>query len=135
MKNINLVLSLILASGLVACSQIDPIPRDQIAANLAPIVKIEKQAERIQYYVRVLGPMGLISDETNATLKTHYDIYYIYHQEAISHLSRGNIESYLAHAKLAERELNSMERILKDKFTELGKADSEREGRFSGLGL
>jgi hypothetical protein len=135
MKIINLILSTILAGSVIACSQIDPIPRDQVAANLPPIVKIEKQASHLNYYIQALGSMGKMSDENLARLKAHYDIYYVYWTAAIFLLATGNMESYLAHVKMAERELDAMERILKDKFTELGEAETEREGRFSGLGL
>ena len=63
MKIINLLLSLVLASGLVACSQIDPVPRDQLAANLAPILKIEKRADGVKYYTQMLRSVDGMSDE------------------------------------------------------------------------
>jgi len=135
MKPINLVLSLVLTSGLLACSQMDPMPRDQIASNLAPILKIEKQAERVKYYTQILSYIGSISDEKAANLKAHYDIYYFYYLAANFHLARGNKESYMAHVKLAENELHEMETILKDKFGKLKELDIEREMRLPRLGL
>ncbi len=135
MKIINLVLSLVLASGLVACSQIDPVPRDQLAANLAPILKIEKRADGVKYYTQMLRTVGEMSEEGAGKLKAHYDIYYIYWMAAIFNLANGNMDSYLANLKLAEKELNAMETILKDQFAQLGEANSKRKDVFSGLGL
>ena len=130
MKPINLALLLVLTSGLLACSQMDPMPRDQIEANLAPILKIEKQAERVKYYTQILSNISSIGDEKSANLKAHYDVYYFYYLAANFHLASGNTESYLAHVKLAENELHEMETILKDKFAKLKESDLEREARF-----
>ena len=135
MKLMNLVLSLILACGLAACAQIDPVPRDQLAANLAPVLKIEERAARVKHYSQMLGSMAGMSKEKSDHLKAHYDIYYVYWMAAIFHLARGNMESYSAHVKLAERELDAMEKALKDKFAELGEANSEREDQVSRLEL
>ena len=135
MKPVNLVLLLVLTNGLLACSQMDPMPRDQIASNLAPILKIEQQAERVKYYAQILGTIGSISDEKAANLKAHYDVYYFYYLAANFHLARGNTESYLAHVKLAENELHEMEIILKDKFAKLKELDLEKEARFPRQGL
>ncbi len=135
MKPVNLVLLLALTSGLLACSQMDPMPREQVASNLAPILKIEKQAERVKYYTQILGYIGSISNEKADKLKGHYDIYYFYYLAANFHLARGNTESYLAHVKLAENELHEMETILKDKFAKLKELDLEREATFPRQGL
>ena len=56
----------------------DPMPRVQIEANLAPIFKIEKQAEQVKYYTQILSYISGIGDEKVANLKAHYDVYYFY---------------------------------------------------------
>lgn len=124
----NLVLLLVLAGGLAACSQVQPISRDQIVANLTPILNIEKRADRVKYYTQVLGFTGGNADERGEKLKAHYDIYYVYYMAATFNLARGNIEAYLADVKLAGVELDAMETILKDKIgSKLNDLDSERE--------
>ncbi|MGH7773349.1 MAG: hypothetical protein ACREQA_14075 [Candidatus Binatia bacterium] len=135
MKITNLALSLVLASGLVGCSQIAPVPRDQLSANLAPILKIEKRADGVKYYTQMLRTVGEMSEEGAGKLKAHYDIYYIYWMAAVFNLANGNMDSYLANLKLAEKELNAMETILKDQFAQLGEANSKRKDVLSGLGL
>ena len=130
MKILKFALSLVLASGFAACSQIDPIPRNQLATNLAPILDIEKRLDRARYYAQIIGSLGGISDEKSEELKEHYDIYYVYYLASNVHLAKGELEYYLAHVKLAERELDAIEAI----FNELakdGELDSSRKSESS----
>lgn len=135
MKPICLVFWLVLASGLVACSQMNPISRDQLAENLHPILKIENRVDRLQYYTQMLDKLGAINKENVDALKTHHDIYYVYYVAANVQLARGNMESYMAHVKLAEKELDLMEAMLKDKLSKLSESELKRQSRFSQSGL
>lgn len=135
MKTISLVLSLAVAGGLVACSQVNPISRDQLAENLAPILRMERRVDQVKYYTQMLAYLGGISSEKTEDLKAHHDIYYVYYVAANVQLARGDMESYLAHVSQAERELDLMEAILKDKLSKFGELDSEREEPFSRSGL
>lgn len=135
MKMMNSALSLVLASGLAACAQINPIPRDQLAANIAPILQIEKRLDQVRYYTKVLGSVGGISEEKTTELKKHLDVYYVYYLASNVQLAEGDMESYQAHVKLAERELDVMEAILKDGLAKEWDWDPNREGDFSQSNL
>jgi hypothetical protein len=103
-----------LALGLAACSQVTPMPRDQIAANLVPILKIEKRSQRVLTVVQMLGEAGVLSGEILEDIKTHQDIYFVYYTASTVHLAGGDMKSYLAHVQLAESELDAMESLLKE---------------------
>ncbi len=112
MKNVILALSLLSATGLLACSQIPTIPRDQLTANLAPILKVEKRADEVKANTQILGFAGQITTEKVDALKTHFDVYYVHYLAASVYLARGSIEGYKAQLKRAETELEAMEAIL-----------------------
>jgi len=116
MKNLGLAVSLVFAMGLAACSQVrlEPIPRDQLADNIAPILKMEKRLDQVMYYTKMLGSLGGLSQGKSTQLKSHLDIYYVYYLASNVQLAKGNMVSYQAHLKLAEKELDVMESILKD---------------------
>jgi hypothetical protein len=126
-------LLLLLASGLVACTPIDPIPRNQLAANIKPILKIEERIDQMRYYTKVLDSLGGITKEKLEELKGHYDVYYVYYLASNVHLAEGNTESYLAHVELAERELEAIEAILKDGLAKEWEEDSSKKSNFSQL--
>ncbi len=69
---------LVLAGGVVACSTVEPISRNQLAANIKPILKIEERIDQMRYYTKLLDSLGGISKEKLADLKGHYDVYYVY---------------------------------------------------------
>ncbi len=116
MKKLGLTLSLILALGLGACSQVQvqPIARDQLVENIAPILKMEKRLDQVMYYTKMLGSLGGLSQGKSKELKSHLDIYYVYYLASNVQLARGNMIAYQAHLELAEKELDVMESILKD---------------------
>jgi len=116
MKNLGLALSLVLAMGLAACSQVQvkPIPRDQLVENIAPILNMEKRLDQVMYYTKMLGSLGGLSQGKSTELKRHLDIYYVYYLASNVQLAKGNMNSFEAHLKLAENELDVMESILKD---------------------
>jgi hypothetical protein len=132
MKFIPLV---VLACGLVACSTMNPIPRDQLAANMAPILKIEKRYAQVSRYTKILGSQGWISEQQWEELKPHYDVYYVYYLGANFHLAKGNLNSYLEHIQMAERELDVIEAVLKDTLAKEREMDSGRKREFSGFNL
>ncbi|MGH7828850.1 MAG: hypothetical protein ACREP8_01610 [Candidatus Binatia bacterium] len=132
MKITNFLLCLFLVGGLAACSQAQPTSRDHIAANLSPILKIERRADRVKYYARVLGFTGGNGDDKGEKLRAHYDVYYVYYLAATFNLARGNMDAYLASVKSATVELDAMETILRDKIgSKLQDMDSEKENRIS----
>ena len=133
MKTIHWVLSLVLASGLLACSQVNPVSRDELASNLTPILKLEKRIDQAKYYTHWLVNSGGMSNDRAGDLKAHHDVYYVYYLAAIVQLAGGNIESYEAHVKLAENELDLMEAILIDQLAQF--VESEKKDRFSRSGL
>ncbi len=96
------------------CSQIGPISRDQLAANLAPILEVENRVKRAMSGVQMLGSVGEISDKDAEKLKAHYDVYSVYYHAANVHLAGGNIESYISHIEMAKQELAAIEAILKN---------------------
>ncbi len=116
MKNLGLALSLVLAMGLAACSQVqvEPIPRAQLVENIAPILNMEKRLDQVMYYTKMLGSLGGLSQGKSTELKRHLDIYYVYYLASNVQLAKGNMNSFEAHLKLAENELDVMESILKD---------------------
>ena len=116
MRNLVLALSLVLAMGMAACSQVqvEPISRDQLVENIDPILKMEKRIDQVMYYAKMLGSLGGLSQGKSSELKTHLDIYYVYYLASNVQLAKGNMVSYQAHLKLAEKELDVMESILKD---------------------
>jgi len=107
-----LTLSLLSAGGLLACSQIPTISRDQLTANLAPILKIDERADQVEATTRILGLVGQMTAEKVKELKTHYEIYYVHYLAASVNLARGSMEDYKAHLRQAETELEAMEAIL-----------------------
>ncbi len=135
MNIMKFTLSLIMASGIVACSQIDPAPRNQLVANITPILDVEKRADRIMYYLKVLDSIGGVSKERSEELKAHYDVYYVYYLASNVQLAGGKTESYLAHVKLAEGELDAIETILNDGFAEGWELDSGQEEKLSKFNL
>jgi hypothetical protein len=129
-------LGLTLALGLTACSQMtQPLSRDELAANLAPLLKIERRADQVKYYSLLLTNLGGIGAESVAIIKNHHDIYFVYYLAANLNLARGNIDSYLVHVRLAEKELDSMELILKEGFATLAQRNPQAEKDLSRLGL
>jgi hypothetical protein len=76
-----------------------------------------------------------MSTETAQRLKATHDVYYVYYLAATVHLARGNLESYLAHLKQAEKELDSMEAILKHDLAKLSELEREKKDRFLRSGL
>ena len=116
MRNLVLALSLVLAMGMAACSQVQvvPISRDQLVENIDPILKMEKRIDQVMYYAKMLGSLGGLSQGKSSELKTHLDIYYVYYLASNVQLAKGNMISYQAHLELAEKELDVMESILKD---------------------
>lgn len=132
MKFIPLV---VLACGLVACSTMNPIPRDQLAASMAPILRIEKRYSQARYYTQMLGSLGWMNEEQWEKLKSHYDIYYIYYLASNVHLAKGDMKSCLAHVRMAEKELDVIEALLKDELAKDREMDSGRKREFSGFNL
>lgn len=116
MKLFKATLGIILASALAACSQISPIPRERLTANMTPILKIEERYNQLKEAIQILGSMGKVSGETMKELKAHSDVYYLYYWASAVQLAGGNMESYRAHVKLAEKELESIELILREKL-------------------
>lgn len=128
MKSISLAYILLLGIVSGACSQATPIPRTQLAQHLEPILSIEKRVDHLKYYTDMLTKLGQINDENTDALKAHHDVYYVYYVAANVQLAGGNVQSYLAHVKLAESELDKMEAILKDNLSKYG--ESERGSHF-----
>ncbi|MGH7847358.1 MAG: hypothetical protein ACREQW_19600 [Candidatus Binatia bacterium] len=128
---------LVLTCGLAACAQVGPQPiaRDQLAANLAPLLKVERRAEQVKYYTLLLDKIGGIGEEGAQALKNHHDVYYVYYLAANMHLARGNLGAYRAHVKLAENELDSMEGILKESLSALSPKETQPGNHFSRFGL
>jgi len=135
MKIMNFVPPLALVGCLTACSAIGPIPRDRLAANMAPILEIEKRFNQVRYYTQTLSSLGWISEEKWEELKPHYDIYYVYYLASSIHLAKGEMKSYLAHVQMAEKELDVIEAILKDELAKGQERDSGRKREFSGSNL
>lgn len=113
MNIMKLVTTLVLAFGLAACSQIQPISRDQLAENIDPILKMERRLDQVMYYTKMLGTMGGLTQIKSKELKKHLDIYYVYYLASSVQLAKGDLMAYQAHVALAERELDVMEMILK----------------------
>ncbi len=130
MKNLGLALSLVLAMGLAACSQVqmEPISRDQLVDHIAPILKMEKRLDQVMYYTKMLGSLGGLSQGKSTELKGHLDIYYVYYLASNVQLAKGNMLSYQAHLKLAEKELDVMESILKDGLDKDFEFDYSKDG-------
>jgi len=126
---------LVLAGGLVACSTVEPISRNQLEANIKPILKIEERIDQMRYYTKLLDSLGGISKEKLANLKGHYDVYYVYYLASNLYLAEGNTESYLAHVKQAQSELDAIETILKDGLAKEWELDSSAESKYSQLNL
>jgi len=135
MNIMKFALSVILATGVMACSQIDVAPPNQLIANIAPILNVEKRADLIMYYVKVLDSMGGMSKERSEELKAHYDVYYVYYLASNVHLAGGKTESYLAHLKLAEGELDAIETILNAGFAEGWELNSGHKEKLSQFNL
>jgi len=131
MKNLGLALSLVLAMGLAACSQVQvaPISRDQLVNSIAPILKMEQRLDQVMYYTKMLGSLGGLSQGKSKELKNHLDIYYVYYLASNIQLAKGNMESFTAHLKLAEKELDVMESIVKDGLDKDFEFDYSGEGK------
>ncbi len=130
MKSLGL---LVLAGGLVACSTVEPISRNKLAANIKPILKIEERIYQMRYYTKMLDSLGGISKEKLEDLKGHYDVYYVYYLASNLYLAEGNTESYEAHVKQAQSELDAIEAILKDGLAKDWEQDSGEKGSLSQL--
>jgi hypothetical protein len=126
---------LLLASGLVGCSTVEPISRKQLAANIKPILKIEERIDQMRYYTKMLDSLGGISKEKLAELKGHYDVYYVYYLASNLYLAEGNTVSYLANVKQAQSELDAIEAILKDGLAKEWNQDSGEKDSLSQLNL
>ncbi len=135
MKGIHMLLSLVLAGGLAACSQMQPISRDQMAANIDPILKLENRVGQVKYYTKMLISVGGISDKKEDELKEHHDVYYVYYLTANVHLAGGDMESYQAYVEAAESELDLMEAILKDRLDKFAESATKMQDPFSRSGL
>lgn len=114
MKNLRLAFLLFGVIGLGACAQVSPLPRDQLTANLVPILKIQHRSSQMKNVIQVLGSVGTLNGQTLEELKGHYDVYFIYYSASTVYLAGGNMVSYLAYVKLAEEELDAMEQLLKE---------------------
>ena len=112
MKKVILALSLLSAGGLLACSQIPTISRDQLTANLAPILKVGERADQVKATTQILSLVGQMTAEKVEEMKTHYVIYNVHYLAAGVYLARGSMEDYKAHLRQAETELEAMEAIL-----------------------
>jgi hypothetical protein len=135
MKNYYSFLGLLLTMGLIGCSQFNPVPREQVEANLAPMLRVERRADQVKYYTEMLVLMEGMSQESAQKLKATHDVYYVYYLAASVHLARGSLESYLAHLKQAEKELDSMEAILKRDLSKLSELEREKKERVFRSGL
>ena len=117
MKIAQIALSLILTVGAAGCSYIQPIQpisRDQLAQHIDPILKMERRLDQVMYYTKMLGSLGGLSQGKSKELKQHLDVYYVYYLASNVQLARGDMVAYQAHVELAEKELDVMEKILKD---------------------
>jgi hypothetical protein len=132
-KRNRFILALLLTVGLAGCSQLNPVPREEVEANLAPMLKAERRADQIKYYAQLLVRMEAMSQESAKKLKSTHDVYYVYYVAASVYLARGNLESYLEHLKHAEKELDEMEAILKEDLAKLSRTEQERRVFRSGL--
>ncbi|HWP59023.1 MAG TPA: hypothetical protein VNL14_14115 [Candidatus Acidoferrales bacterium] len=123
--------------GLFGCTQLGPQPitREELAANLGPLLRIERRAEQVKYYSVLLNGAGGIGEREAQALKDHYDIYYVYYLAANTNLGRGHLDAYRAHIKLAEKELDSMEAILKETLAALGRRGVEPSSQHRRSGL
>ena len=135
MNTLNLAVAATFAVGLAACSQTAPVPRDQLAAYILPITKIEERSQRVVSAIQILSKAGLVENEVLEELKLHYDIYYIYHAASTIDLAKGDIQSYLAHIKLAEAELEGAEQLLKDSMIRGVESQMGEETGHPKLGL
>ncbi len=131
MKILKLALPLVLASGVAACAQMQPITRDQLAENIDPILKMEKRLDQVMYYTKMLGTIGGLTKGKSKELKKHLDIYYVYYLASNVQLASGDMAAYQAHVALAERELEVMESLLKDGLDKNFEFDPSWEGDFS----
>ena len=129
------VLALTLAGGLVGCSAIHPVPREQVATNLAPLLGVEKRFDQVKVYSQMIGTLGGISQEKAEELKGHYDIYYVYYLASNVYLAKGDMESYHAHIMLLDTELEAMERIIMDRLTQQGDPGATRQSAVAGSRL
>jgi hypothetical protein len=134
-KNRYSFLGLVLTLGLIGCSQFNPVPREQVEGNLGPMLRVERRADQMKYYTEVLVQMEGMSQESAQKLKATHDVYYVYYLAASVHLARGSLESYLAHLKQAEKELDSMEAILKRDLSKLSELEREKKERVFRSGL
>jgi len=114
MKTIHLALSLMLVLALSACASMQPISRDRLAQNIDPILNMEKRLDQVMYYTKMLGSVGGLTQVKSKELKQHLDVYYVYYLASNVQLAKGDMEAYQAHVVLAERELDVMEKILKE---------------------
>lgn len=127
MNTLKPALFLTLAVGLTACSQIRPVAREEIAANMIPISAVESRSQRVVALVQMLSKAGALSQSALETVKGHYDVYFIYYTASTVYLARGNMESYIAHVKLAEVELEAVERLLRESVFRESELQSNKE--------
>jgi hypothetical protein len=105
-----------------SCSGRMARPHEQIMAEIEPILKVEQRADRVRTKTQLLGLIGGIRSDQAKELKSHYDVYYVHYLAASVNLAGGDITTYKAHLKIADKELDAMEKILKN-----GKSESEEE--------
>jgi len=127
MRKTKLIAALGLVIGLTSCSNTitDPLPRRQVIANITPILDMEQRFNNLSYYTKMLGSVDSIPKEKSNALQNHYDVYYVYYITSNTQLAGGNIDASLAHVKLANRELDSVEKILESIMSD--KSDKEQE--------
>jgi hypothetical protein len=114
------MLAVILFPLLVAgCTQVnpgsrEPVSREEVVANLRPILDMEQRVAELTLAMRKLPLVTNLSPQDAHALKEHYDVYYVYHNAAATSLAEGDFEAYRNHVRGGLKELDSMEAKLKD---------------------
>ena len=110
------MIKLSLLSGMavfaLGCSTIQPIGRETVASNMKPVLEIEDHAGRLIREQQMLAFSGWMEEAGDRAFKSHYDVYYVYHAAAVSHLAHGEISLYRQCVKLAQSELDALKQIL-----------------------
>ena len=114
------ILAAICLSTIVAgCRQADsasrePVSRAKVVENLSPIVDMEKRGVQLTLAMQKLPLVANVSPEDARALKEHYDVYYVYHNAAVTSLAEGEMHAYRNHVQAGSKELDSLEAKLKD---------------------